>query len=82
MTHPRRQRTWIQRLNWSPLVVALPLGFFVYRSATAGFTPMRTIGLCVGALWFGMAVFDWRTRGRLTDWIYGDCDAPTPPSDV
>jgi hypothetical protein len=64
-----RDRSWLQRMNWHPLVAALPFGFFVFRVFTAGFTATRTIGLCVVTLWFAMAVIDRATGHRLTDWL-------------
>ena len=73
-------KSWLRRLNWNPVVVALPFGCFVYRSATVGFTVMRTIGLCVVTIWFVLSVADWLTKGRVTAWIYSE-DGEDPSGD-
>lgn len=63
---------FLRRLNWNPLVVAIPLAYLGYTTYQLGFPFGRTAGAAFVALWFGLSVFDALSGHRLLDWLYAD----------
>jgi hypothetical protein len=59
----QRPRSRYYGFSGHPLLAAIPLAYFIYRVATAGFSTMRTIGLVTVGLWFAVAVLE-RLRAR------------------
>jgi hypothetical protein len=56
---------------WPPVPLAL-FAYFVLRCVTAGSSLLRIAGLVITALWAMMALYDWKSGGKLLRWLYPD----------
>jgi len=70
MQHPRHPR--LRRFSWHPVVVALPLAYFVYRLISHGVTVMRVVSLAFIVIWFVLGMINFATKDRFLDWLYSD----------
>ena len=61
-----------RRLQWNPLLVAVPFIYLAYTAYLAGFPAGRTAGAAFVGLWFGLSVFDLASGHRWLDWLYSD----------
>jgi hypothetical protein len=68
----RNKHPLIRRLQWNPIVVAVPLVYLGYSAYLQGFPLWRTSGAAFVGLWFGLSAFDMASGHRLLDWIYSD----------
>ena len=69
----------LDRFNWNPIVPGLILAWWLSRLAARGwnFTEMgwfRVVGLCIMILWFGLAVYNYLSGGKLLEFLYSDDD--------
>ncbi len=60
------------RFQWWPPVSIACFVFFVFRWATEGASLLRIVGLVITAMWAGMALYDWKSGGKLLRWLYPD----------
>ncbi len=60
------------RLQWWPPIPLACFAFFVLRCVTAGASVLRIVGLLITAVWAGMALYDWKSGGKLLLWLYPD----------
>jgi hypothetical protein len=71
------KHSFLRRLNWNPIVVAVPFAYLVYTTVLAGFPLARTAGAAFVTLWFGLSVYDSLSHHRLLDWLYSDEQVPS-----
>ena len=72
----RIRHSFFRRLQWNPLVVAIPLAFLSYTAYLHSFSLGRTAGAAFVAFWFGLSVYDALSGHRLLDWLYSDDGEP------
>lgn len=62
---------------WSPITAGICFLAMIAADVILGFTAARMIGLAVGALWLGLALYNWRTGGAFVRGLYASDDEPT-----
>lgn len=62
---------------WSPITAFVFVAVQVVMDILTGFTVARVVGLCVGAVWLGLAIYNWRTGGAFVRGLYASDDEPT-----
>ncbi len=60
------------RLQWWPPVSLALFAYFLFRCITGGSSLLRVAGLVVTALWSAMALYDWKSGGKVLRWLYPD----------
>ncbi len=59
-----------KRLAWHPVVVLVPLTFWIFKIYSTEFSTFRIIGLLVVTLWFAISVYDLFSKHKALDWMY------------
>lgn len=62
----------LRRLQWHPVLVAVPLAYLGYTAYLAGFPLGRTAGAAFVAFWFALSAFDLASGHRWLDWLYSE----------
>jgi hypothetical protein len=62
---------------WSPITALICLVGMIVADVIMGFTVGRIFGLGVGALWLGLALYNWRTGGAFVRGLYASDEEPT-----
>lgn len=57
---------------WKPWVPLILLVYFIYRCLSSGVTTYRFIAVVWMALWFGLAIYNARSGGRVLRWIHSN----------
>ncbi|MEO8704366.1 MAG: hypothetical protein ABI867_30205 [Kofleriaceae bacterium] len=62
-------RSSIEQFMWKPWVPFVVLLYFAWRCLANGVTTYRFIALVWMAVWFGLAIYNARSGGRVLRWI-------------
>ncbi|MBL0217218.1 MAG: hypothetical protein IPQ07_25495 [Myxococcales bacterium] len=60
------------RIQWWPPLAIACFVYFVFRCMTSGVSPFRLAGLALTALWASIALYDWKSGGKVMRWMYPD----------
>jgi hypothetical protein len=67
----------LRRLQWNPLLVAVPFAYLAYTAHLGGYPAGRTAGAAFVGLWFGLSAFDAVSGHRWLDWLYSEEAEPS-----
>lgn len=69
-----------RRLQWNPLLVAIPVGYLCFTTYIQGFPFGRTAAAAFMVVWFGLSVYNTISGHKWLDWLYSDDDEPSDPN--